>query len=98
MAGQIKLKGTCAPCNLITLPRTLRETRELASTIAAARLDVEVARLRETRELAAVIAAAQRLLVSNAETKSSRDIVNFPSELCRRRSGMFAEVARLVPP
>ena len=28
----------------------------------------------------------------------SRDMVNFPSELCRRRSGMFAEVARLVPP
>ena len=24
--------------------------------------------------------------------------VNFPSELCRRRSGMFAEVARWVPP
>ena len=28
----------------------------------------------------------------------SRDIVNFPCELCRRRSGMFAEVARLAPP
>ena len=29
----------------------------------------------------------------------SRDIVNFPSELCRRRrSGLFTEVARLVPP
>ena len=28
----------------------------------------------------------------------SRDIVNVPSELCRRRSGMFTEVARLVPP
>ena len=28
----------------------------------------------------------------------SRDIVNFPSELCRRRSGMFAEIARLLPP
>ena len=28
----------------------------------------------------------------------SRDIVNFPSELCRRRSGMFTEVACLVPP
>ena len=28
----------------------------------------------------------------------SRDIVNFPSELRRRRSGMFTEVARLVPP
>ena len=28
----------------------------------------------------------------------SRDVVNFPSELCRRRSGMFAEVARLLPP
>ena len=28
----------------------------------------------------------------------SRDIVNFPSELCRRRSGTFAEIARLVPP
>ena len=28
----------------------------------------------------------------------SRDIVNFPSELCRCRSGMFTEVARLVPP
>ena len=28
----------------------------------------------------------------------SRDIVNFPSELCRRRSGIFTEVARLVPP
>ena len=27
-----------------------------------------------------------------------RDIVNFPSELSRRRSGTFAEVARLVPP
>ena len=28
----------------------------------------------------------------------SRDIVNFPSELCRRRSAMFTEqVARLVP-
>ena len=25
-------------------------------------------------------------------------VVNFPSELCRRRSGAFAEVARLVPP
>ena len=24
--------------------------------------------------------------------------MNFPSELCRRRSGMFTEVARLVPP
>ena len=24
--------------------------------------------------------------------------VNIPSELCSRRSGMFAEVARLVPP
>ena len=24
--------------------------------------------------------------------------MSFPSELCRRRSGMFAEVARLVPP
>ena len=29
---------------------------------------------------------------------TSRDIVNFPSELCRRRSGMFAEVASLAPP
>ena len=28
----------------------------------------------------------------------SRDIVNVPSELGRRRSGTFAEVARLVPP
>ena len=28
----------------------------------------------------------------------SRDVVNFPSELCRRRGGTFAEVARLVPP
>ena len=28
----------------------------------------------------------------------SRDIVNFPSELCRRRSDIFTEVARLVPP
>ena len=28
----------------------------------------------------------------------SRDIVNFPSERCRRRSDMFTEVARLVPP
>ena len=28
----------------------------------------------------------------------SQDIVSFPSELCRRRSGMFPEVARLVPP
>ena len=28
----------------------------------------------------------------------SRDIVNLPSELCRRRSGVFTEVARLVPP
>ena len=28
----------------------------------------------------------------------SRDIVSFPSELCRRRSGMFSEVARLVLP
>ena len=28
----------------------------------------------------------------------SRDVVNFPSELCRRRSGMFTEVAPLVPP
>ena len=28
----------------------------------------------------------------------SRDVVNFTSELCRRRSGMFTEVARLVPP
>ena len=28
----------------------------------------------------------------------SRDILNFPSELYRRRSGVFAEVARLVPP
>ena len=28
----------------------------------------------------------------------SRDIVHFPSELCRRRSGMLAEVARLAPP
>ena len=28
----------------------------------------------------------------------SRDIVNFPSELSRRRSGTFAEVERLVPP
>ena len=28
----------------------------------------------------------------------SRDIVNFPSELCGCRSGLFAEVARLVPP
>ena len=27
----------------------------------------------------------------------SRD-VNFPSELCRRRSGIFTDVARLVPP
>ena len=28
----------------------------------------------------------------------SRDLVNFPSELCRRRSGMLTVVARLVPP
>ena len=28
----------------------------------------------------------------------SQDIVNFPSELCWLRSGMFTEVARLVPP
>ena len=28
----------------------------------------------------------------------SRDIVSFLSELCRRRSDMFAEVARLVRP
>ena len=28
----------------------------------------------------------------------SRDIVNFPSKLCRHRSDMFTEVARLVPP
>ena len=28
----------------------------------------------------------------------SEDIGNFPSELCRRRILMFAEVARLVPP
>ena len=28
----------------------------------------------------------------------SRDIVNFPSELCRRRSGLFAEVAHLLVP
>ena len=28
----------------------------------------------------------------------SRDFVNFPSELCRRRSGMFTEVACLMPP
>ena len=28
----------------------------------------------------------------------SRDIVNSPSELCRRRSCMITEVARLVPP
>ena len=27
-----------------------------------------------------------------------QDVLNFPSELCRRRSGVFAEVARLVPP
>ena len=27
----------------------------------------------------------------------SRDIANFPPELCRRRRGAFAEVARLVP-
>ena len=29
---------------------------------------------------------------------SSRYIVNFPSELCGRRRGMFTEVARLVTP
>ena len=29
---------------------------------------------------------------------TSRDIVNFPSELCRRRSGLFTEAARLAPP
>ena len=28
----------------------------------------------------------------------SRDIVNFPTELCRRGSDMFTAVARLVPP
>ena len=28
----------------------------------------------------------------------SRDSVNFPSELCRRRSGTSTQVARLVPP
>ena len=28
----------------------------------------------------------------------SRDIVNFPSEPCRRKSGTFTELARLVPP
>ena len=28
----------------------------------------------------------------------SRDIVSFPSKLCVRRSGMFAEVARSVKP
>ena len=28
----------------------------------------------------------------------SRDVVSFPSELCRRRSGTFAEVARLLRP
>ena len=28
----------------------------------------------------------------------SRDIVHVPSELCRRRSGTFTDVARLVPP
>ena len=28
----------------------------------------------------------------------SRDIVNFPSELCRRRSGVFTEVSLLVLP
>ena len=28
----------------------------------------------------------------------SRDMVTFPPELCRRRSDMFMEVARLVPP
>ena len=28
----------------------------------------------------------------------SRDIVDFPSELCSRRSGMLTAVARLVPP
>ena len=28
----------------------------------------------------------------------SRGIVSLPSELCRRRSGVFMEVARLVPP
>ena len=28
----------------------------------------------------------------------SRDIVTCPSELCRRRSGTFTEVASLVPP
>ena len=28
----------------------------------------------------------------------SRDIVNFPSEFCSRRSGMLPAVARLVPP
>ena len=28
----------------------------------------------------------------------SRDVVNFPSELGRRRSGVFTEVARWVPP
>ena len=38
-------------------------------------------------------------LRKNLRTGSiSRDIVNFPSELCRRRSCMFTEVARLVPP
>ena len=28
----------------------------------------------------------------------SRDILNFPSELCSCRSGVFTEVARSVPP
>ena len=27
-----------------------------------------------------------------------RDIMNFPSELCRRGDCMFKEVARLLPP
>ena len=35
-----------------------------------------------------------RCLLKDLRTGS----VNFPSELCRRRSGMFTEVARLVPP
>ena len=38
-------------------------------------------------------------LRKNLRTGSiSRDIVNFPSELCRRRSGIFTEAARLLPP
>ena len=78
-------------------PRSSRSTRPCALTGRRARRRLSGA-LRPGRRARRTLYRSSLGERGAPGRRALTDIVNFPSELCRRRSGMFTEVARLVSP